>query len=133
MNKNINSEQEISDFLNKAEIRLGKSKEEIWAEKFDKVILSEEHQQSKKTNTSSKIRSLFQHKWTYAVAASVMVLLTVNIYNSVIKYDNVIEDQSIIFSDEIFVSNDTTIESLFVEDNEFDDWFEEEYVLQIIN
>lgn len=133
MNKNINSEQEINNFLNKVKIPLGKSKEEIWAEKFDKVVLSEGPQQSKKTNTSTKIRSFFHYKWTYAVAASVMVLLTVNHYNSVIKHDNAIEDQSIMFSDEIVASNDITIESLFVEDNEFDDWFEEEYVLQIIN
>ncbi len=133
MNKNKNSEQEINDFLSKVEIPLGKSKEEIWAEKFEKVVLSKESQQSKKTNTTPKVITLFQYKWTYAVAASVMVLLTVNHYNSVIKYDNAIEDQSIMFSDEIFASNDTTIESLFVEDNEFDDWFEEEYVLQIIN
>ena len=133
MNKNKNSEQEINDFLSKVEIPLGKSKEEIWAEKFEKVVLSKESQQSKKTNTTPKVTTLFQYKWTYAVAASVMVLLTVNHYNSVIKYDNAIEDQSIMFSDEIVASNDTTIESLFVEDNEFDDWFEEEYVLQIIN
>ena len=133
MNKNKNSEQEINDFLSKVEIPLGKSKEEIWAEKFEKVVLSKESQQSKKTNTTPKVITLFQYKWTYAVAASVMVLLTVNHYNSVIKYDNAIEDQSIMFSDEIFASNDTTIESLFVEDNEFDDWFEEEYVLQIVN
>ena len=133
MNKNKNSEQEINDFLSKVEIPLGKSKEEIWAEKFEKVVLSKESQQSKKTNTTPKVITLFQYKWTYVVAASVMVLLTVNHYNSVIKYDNAIEDQSIMFSDEIVASNDTTIESLFVEDNEFDDWFEEEYVLQIIN
>ena len=46
-NKNKNSEQEINDFLSKVEIPLGKSKEEIWAEKFEKVILSKESQQSK--------------------------------------------------------------------------------------
>jgi hypothetical protein len=62
-----------------------------------------------------------------------MVLLTVTLYNSVVKSDNSIDDQNITFSEEIVASNDTTIESLFVEDNEFDDWFEEEYVLQIIN
>ena len=62
-----------------------------------------------------------------------MVLLTVTLYNSVVKSDNSIDDKNITFSEEIVASNDTTIESLFVEDNEFDDWFEEEYVLQIIN
>ena len=62
-----------------------------------------------------------------------MVLLTVTLYKSVVNSDNSIDDQNITFSEEIVVSNDTTIESLFVEDNEFDDWFEEEYVLQIIN
>ena len=62
-----------------------------------------------------------------------MVLLTVTLYNSVVKSDNSIDDQNITFSEEIVASNDTTIESLFVEDNEFDDWFEEEYVLQIVN
>ena len=62
-----------------------------------------------------------------------MVLLTVTLYNSVVKSDNSIDDQNITLSEEIVVSNDTTIESLFVEDNEFDDWFEEEYVLQIVN
>ena len=48
MNKNKNSEQEINDFLSKVEIPLGKSKEDIWAEKFEKVILSKDSQQSKK-------------------------------------------------------------------------------------
>ena len=133
MNKNKNSEQEINDFLNKVEIPLGKSKEEIWAEKFENVVLSEESQQSKKTKTTPKVRSLFQYKWTYAIAASITVLLTVTLYNSVVKSDNSIDDQNITLSEEIVVSNDTTIESLFVEDNEFDDWFEEEYVLQIVN
>ena len=41
MNINKNSEQEINDFLNKVEIPLGKSKEEIWAEKFENVVLSD--------------------------------------------------------------------------------------------
>jgi hypothetical protein len=133
MNKNKNSEQEINDFLSKVEIPLGNSKEDIWAEKFEKVILSKESQQSKKTNTTPKVITLFQYKWTYAIAASVMVLLTVTLYNSVVKSDNSIEDQNITFSEKIVASNDITFESLFVEDNEFDDWFEEEYVLQIIN
>ena len=133
MNINKNSEQEINDFLNKVEIPLGKSKEEIWAEKFENVVLSEESQQTKKTKTTPKVITLFQYKWTYAIAASIMVLLTVTLYNSVVKSDNSIDDQNITFSEEIVASNDTTIESLFVEDNEFDDWFEEEYVLQIIN
>jgi len=62
-----------------------------------------------------------------------MVLLTVTLYNSVVKSDNSIEDQNIIFSEKTVASNDIIFESLFVEDNEFDDWFEEEYVLQIIN
>ena len=87
----------------------------------------------KKQKTTPKVRSLFQYKWTYAIAASIMVLLTVTLYNSVVKSDNSIDDQNITLSEEIVVSNDTTIESLFVEDNEFDDWFEEEYVLQIVN
>ena len=133
MNKNKNSEQEINDFLSKVEIPLGNSKEDIWAEKFEKVILSKESQQSKKTNTTPKVITSFQYKWTYAIAASVMVLLTVTLYNSVVKSDNSIEDQNITFSEKIVASNDITFESLFVEDNEFDDWFEEEYVLQIIN
>ena len=133
MNINKNSEQEINDFLSKVEIPLGKSKEDIWAEKFEKVILSKDSQQSKKTKTTPKVRSLFQYKWTYAIAASIMVLLTVTLYNSVVKSDNSIDDKNITFSGEIVASNDTTIESLFVEDNEFDDWFEEKYILQIIN
>ena len=133
MNKNKNSEQEINDFLSKVEIPLGNSKEDIWAEKFEKVILSKDSQQSKKTKTTPKVRSLFQYKWTYAIAASIMVLLTVTLYNSVVKSDNSIDDKNITFSGEIVASNDTTIESLFVEDNEFDDWFEEKYILQIIN
>lgn len=132
-NKNKNSEQEINDFLSKVEIPLGKSKEEIWAEKFAKIILSKESQQLKKTNTTPKVITLFQYKWTYAIAASVMVLLTVTLYNSVVKSDNSIKDQNIIFSEKIVASNDIIFESLFVEDSEFDDWFEEEYVLQIIN
>ncbi len=53
MNKNKNSEQEINDFLNKVEIPLGKSKEEIWAEKFENVVLSEESQQIEKNKDYS--------------------------------------------------------------------------------
>jgi hypothetical protein len=36
-------------------------------------------------------------------------------------------------SEQDLLADQTMIESLFVEDNDFDDWFEEQYVLSSVN
>ena len=36
-------------------------------------------------------------------------------------------------TEEELFADETMIESLFIEDSEFDDWFEERYVLNVVN
>ena len=122
------SYREIDDFLSKVEIPLDKDKDSIWNEKFDSLVKEE-------TQTSSKKTPVFQLNWQYAIAASITILLAATFYlgskNPIQEVAKVSEINDI--SQQDLLADQTMIESLFVEDNEFDEWFEEEYVLSSVN
>jgi len=103
------SDQEINDLLSKVEIPLEKDKDLIWSEKFESLVKED-------AIASSKEPSVFQLYWQYGIAASFANLLE-------ITPDTELD----------LLADQTMIESLFVEDNEFDEWFEEQYVLSSVN
>ena len=122
------SYREIDDFLSKVEIPLDKDKDSIWNEKFDSLVKEE-------TQTSSKKTPVFRLNWQYGIAASITILLAATFYlgskNSIQEVAKISEINDI--SQQDLLADQTMIESLFVEDNEFDEWFEEEYVLSSVN
>ena len=122
------SNREIDDFLSKVEIPLDKDKDSIWNEKFDSLVKDE-------TQTSPKKTPVFRLYWQYGVAASITILLAATFYlgskNPIQGIAKVSEINDI--SQQDLLADQTMIESLFVEDNEFDEWFEEEYVLSSVN
>ena len=122
------SNREIDDFLSKVEIPLDKDKDSIWNEKFDSLVKDE-------TQTSPKKTPVFRLYWQYGVAASITILLAATFYlgskNPIQEVAKVSEINDI--SQQDLLADQTMIESLFVEDNEFDEWFEEEYVLSSVN
>ena len=122
------SEQEINEFFNKVEIPLGKDKDLIWAEKFESVVNTDEPIPSKRA-------SVFHLYWRYGMAASFALLMAAGFYlgsqNPVQKEASVLEVLD--SSEQDLLADQTMIESLFVEDNEFDEWFEEQYVLNSVN
>ena len=122
------SDQEIGDFFSKVEIPLEKDKDSIWSEKFESLVKDD-------TQTPTKETTVFRFYWQYGVAASVLVLLAATFY---LKPQNplqeVVDAPEITYtSQQDLLADQTMIESLFVEDNEFDEWFEEEYVLSSVN
>ena len=121
------SDQEINDFLSKTDVPLKKDKERIWAEKFDLLIADE-------NNTQPVTISLFNFKWQYGLAASIAILIAVTIYlNPVEKNQTRTDFVELGVSEDELLADEKMIESLFVEDSEFDDWFEERYVLTTLN
>ena len=122
------SNREIDDFLSKVEIPLDKDKNSIWNEKFDSLVKDE-------TQTSPKKTPVFRLYWQYGVAASITILLAATFYlgskNPIQEVAKISEINDI--SQQDLLADQTMIESLFVEDNEFDEWFEEEYVLSSVN
>ena len=123
------SYKDIDDFLSKVEIPLDKEKDSIWNEKFDSLIKEEEIQ------TFPKKTPVFRLYWQYGVAASITILLAATFYlgskNPIQEVAKISEINDI--SQQDLLADQTMIESLFVEDNEFDEWFEEEYVLSSVN
>ena len=122
------SNREIDNFLSKVEIQLEKDKDSIWNEKFDSLVKEE-------TQTSSKKTPVFRLNWQYGIAASITILLAATFYlgskNPIQEVAKISEIDDIPQQD--LLADQTMIESLFVEDNEFDEWFEEEYVLSSVN
>ncbi len=127
-NKQQFSDQEINDFLSKVEIPLEKDKDLIWSEKFDSLVTEDVPALSKQT-------SVFQLYWRYGMAASFTIFLAATFYlssqNTTQEEANLLE--TVNPSEQDLLADQTMIESLFVEDNEFEDWFEEQYVLSSVN
>lgn len=122
------SDQEINDLLSKVEIPLEKDKDLIWSEKFESLVKED-------AIASSKKPSVFQLYWQYGIAASFAILLVSTFYfsfqNNASEEANLLEITPDTELD--LLADQTMIESLFVEDNEFDEWFEEQYVLSSVN
>lgn len=122
------SDQEIDDFFSKLEIPLEKDKDSIWSEKFESLVKDD-------TQTSPKETAVFRFYWQYGVAASVLLLLAATFY---LKPQNTLQEvvdapEITYTSQQDLLADQTMIESLFVEENEFDEWFEEQYVLSSVN
>ncbi len=121
------SDQEIDDFLSQTNVPLGKDKNLIWNEEFESLINDE-------NKLKSDITSLFKLNWNYGIAASIAILISLMIFFNPLEYTNT-ELVSVDFNgtEEELLADETMIESLFVDDSEFDDWFEERYVLNTVN
>jgi hypothetical protein len=121
------SDQKINDFLSQADVPLRKDKERIWAEKFDLFIADE-------NKPRPATISLFNFNWRYGIAASIAILIAVTIYlNPLENIQNRMVFVELSETQEELLADEAMIESLFVEDSEFDDWFEERYVLNAVN
>ena len=119
---------EIDDLFSKVEIPLEKEKDQIWSEKFESLVNDDVALSSKKT-------PVFRLYWQYGIAASFAILLAATFYfdsqNTVSQEAKLVE--TVEDSEQDLLADQTIIESLFVEDNEFDEWFEEQYVLNSVN
>lgn len=119
---------EIDDFFSKVEIPLEKDKDQIWSEKFESLVKDD-------VVSSSKKIPVFRLYWQYGIAASFAILLAATFYfdsqNTVSQEAKLVE--TLEDSEQDLLADQTMIESLFVEDNEFDEWFEEQYVLSSVN
>ena len=119
---------EIEDLFSKVEIPLEKDKNHIWSEKFESLVNDDVALSSKKT-------PVFRLYWQYGIAASFAILLAATFYfdsqNTVSQEAKLVE--TVEDSEQDLLADQTMIESLFVEDNEFDEWFEEQYVLSSVN
>ena len=119
---------EIDDFFSKVEIPLEKDKDHIWSEKFESLV-------NEDVTMSSKKIPVFRLYWQYGIAASFAILLAATLYfdskNTVSQKSKLVE--TLEGSEQDLLADQTMIESLFVEDNEFDEWFEEQYVLSSVN
>ena len=119
---------EIDDFFSKVEIPLEKDKDQIWSEKFESLVKDD-------VVSSSKKIPVFRLYWQYGIAASFAILLAATFYfdsqNTVSQEAKLVE--TLEDSEQDLLADQTMIESLFVEDNEFDEWFEVQYVLSSVN
>ena len=121
------SDQNINDFLSKADVPLRKDKELIWTEKFNSLIADE--------NKAQPVNiSFFNFKWQYGIAASIAIIIAFTIYLKPLeKMQARTEFVELSVPEDELLADEKMIESLFVEDSEFDDWFEERYVLNKLN
>ena len=110
------------------DITLEKNKDQIWSEKFESLVKDD-------VALSSKKIPVFRLYWQYAIAASFVILLATNFYfdsqNTVSQEAELTE--TLQNSEQDLLADQTMIESLFVDDNDFDEWFEEQYVLNSVN
>ena len=122
------SDQEIGDFFSKVEIPLEKDKDSIWSEKFESLIKDD-------VALSLKKIPVFRLYWQYGIAASFAILFAATLYfdsqNTVSQEAGLTE--TLEDSEQDLLADQTMIESLFVDDNDFDEWFEEQYVLNSFN
>ena len=121
------SDKNINDFLSKADVPLKKDKEFIWTEKFNSLITHENKPQPVTI-------SWFNFNWQYGIAASIAIIIAFTIYLKPLEKMQARADfvELSVPEDELSL-DEKMIESLFVEDSEFDDWFEERYVLNALN
>ena len=126
--KELFTDGEIDDLFSKVEIPLEKDKDHIWSEKFESLVKDD-------IALSSKKIPVFRLYWQYGIAASFAILLAATLYfesqNTVSQEAKLLETLG--GSEQDLLADQTMIESLFVEDNEFDEWFEEQYVLSSVN
>lgn len=119
---------EIDDLFSKVDIPLKKDKDLIWAEKFAPLVKDD-------IATPNQKASVFRLYWQYGIAASFAILLAATFYfdsqNTVSQEAKLVE--TVEDSEQDLLADQTMIESLFVEDNDFDEWFEEQYVLSSVN
>jgi hypothetical protein len=122
------SEREINDLFYKMEVSLEKDKDLIWSEKFESLV-------DQKASLPVKKGFVFRMYWQYGIAASLTLLLATTLYLSSQNPLQSKEQGVASFKDteQDLLADQTMIESLFVEDNEFDEWFEEQYVLSSLN
>ena len=121
------SDQNINDFLSKADVPLKKDKELIWTEKFNSLIAPENKPQPDTI-------SWFNFNWQYGIAASIAIIIALTIYLKPLeKMQARTEYVELSVPEDELLADEKMIESLFVEDSEFDDWFEERYVLNTLN
>ena len=121
------SDQKINDFLSKADVPLKKDKELIWTEKFNSLIADENKSQPDTI-------SWFNFNWQYGIAASIAIIIAFTIYLKPLEKMQARRDfVELSVSEDELLADEKMIESLFVEDSEFDDWFEERYVLNKLN
>lgn len=122
------SDQEIDDLLSKVYIPLEKDKDLIWADQFESIVKDN-------SPSPSKEPSVFRLYRQYGMVASFSVLLVATFYlvsqNTISEEAGLVETLDV--SEQDLLADQTMIESLFVEDNDFDDWFEEQYVLSSVN
>lgn len=122
------SDQEIDDLLSKVNIPLDKDKDLIWADQFESIVKDN-------SPSPSKEPSVFRLYSQYGMVASFSVLLVATFYlvsqNTISEEAGLVETLDV--SEQDLLADQTMIESLFVEDNDFDDWFEEQYVLSSVN
>ncbi len=127
-NKQYFSDQEIDDLFSKVDIPLEKDKDLIWTEQFESIV-------TKNSPSRSKDPSVFRLYWQYGMVASFSVLLVATFY--LVSQNTMSEEagleETLDASEQDLLADQTIIESLFVEDSEFDDWFEEQYVLSSVN
>ena len=119
---------EIDNLFSKVEIPIEKDKDHIWSEKFESLVNDD-------VALSSKKIPVLRLYWQYGIAASFTILLAATFYfdsqNTVSQQSKLVETPE--GSEQDLLADQTMIESLFVEDNEFDEWFEEQYVLSSVN
>jgi hypothetical protein len=122
------SDQEIDDLLSKVDIPLDRDKDLIWADQFESIVKDN-------SPSPSKEPSVFRLYSQYGMVASFSVLLVATFYlvsqNTISEEAGLVETLDV--SEQDLLADQTMIESLFVEDNDFDDWFEEQYVLSSVN
>lgn len=122
------SDQQIDDLFSKVDISLEKNKDLIWAEKFAPLVKDDIAIPNQKT-------SVFRLSLHYGIAASFVLLLASTFYfNSQNAFQKEAKLLEVAKDSELdLLADQTMIESLFVQDNEFDEWFEEQYVLSSVN
>ncbi len=125
-------DSKMNRFLKKGDIKFSKSKEQIWEEVFSKNFAA-----NKKGNKTISWVDFFPKKRIgFAVAATVLVLLGVTYFN----YQNnagVHERNEVIYKiskEEIAeIESSTMFESLFIEDQEVDYFFNMYVANQIVD
>tara|TARA_B100000965_G_C19503246_1_gene718434 strand:+ start:615 stop:1004 length:390 start_codon:yes stop_codon:yes gene_type:complete len=122
------TDRDFKNIFSKMEIPLEKDKDLIWSEKFESLVTDDALKPSKKN-------PVFRLYWEYGIAACFTILLASSLYYSSQNYvlGEVKLVETIMDSEQDLLADQTMIESLFVDDNEFDEWFEEQYVLSSVN
>ena len=125
-------DNKMNKFLKKGDIKFSKSKDQIWKEVFSKKMTS-----NKQESKIFSLHSFFpQKRISYAVAATVLVLLGVTYFN---YQDNSLasEKAEVVYkiSKEEFaeIESSTMFQSLFIEDQEVDYFFNMHVANQIVD